>query len=596
MVLELSEIFGEPPRPLSPPPFPDSNPSRMGAGLENLGNTCFLNSVLQCFTHTVQLVQSLRSLDHATPCRGEDEGGFCVLCAVREHVEDSLASSGGVVSPWKLVENLNHFCSSFQRYQQEDAHEFLQCLLDRLCSCVEFSLQDKPSSSLNNSFIKQIFGGRLRSRLKCCNCGHCSDTFEPLIDLSLEIEGVDTLSTSLESFTKVEKIGDVEEKFTCGNCKEEVVAEKQLKIDQAPAVSVLHLKRFKSDGLYVEKINEFVKFPLELDLQPFISDPSGDYNGGLKYDLYAVLVHIGISSDSGHYFCYIRSSPDSWHRLDDSKVVRVSEDDVLKQEAYILFYKRQGSPWFLNLMETQKTCLECSNASTSPRSVLDGTESAAVPSLSGDGSSGSEGDEDIDAPSAPPPKSSSPYILPKEPTGSWRCCETSEGDESINAPSTPPPRSSSPDMLPKEPTASEPTSEVLKDGRGKKSLSRLLSTRHALVDVGYQNPEVHLSQEELKRPPSKVLEDGRVKQSLNRLLRGMPNSRSTQLLPYISPQSEGSMNRTKKRRVSPPSDIPHSREEAFRTPPPSRWNIHKAVTQSLASGGDSNLVLQFDSI
>lgn len=99
-----------------------------------------------------------------------------------------------------------------------------------------------------------------------------------MIDLSLEIEGVDTLSTSLESFTKVEKIGDVEEKFTCGNCKEEVVAEKQLKIDQAPAVSVLHLKRFKSDGLYVEKINEFVKFPLELDLQPFISDPSGDYN------------------------------------------------------------------------------------------------------------------------------------------------------------------------------------------------------------------------------------------------------------------------------------------------------------------------------
>lgn len=144
--------------------------------------------------------------------------------------------------------------------------------------------------------------------------------------------------------------------------------------------------------------------------------------------------------------------------------------------------------------------------------------------------------------------------------------------------------------------ASEPTSEVLEDGRRKKSLSRLLSARHALVDVGYHIPEVHLSREELKRPASKVLEDGRVKQSLNRLLRGMPNSRSTQLLPYISPQSEGSMNRTKKRRVSPPSDIPHSREEAFRTPPPARWNIHKAVTQSLASGGDSNLVLQFDSI
>lgn len=41
----------------------------------------------------------------------------------------------------------------------------------------------------------------------------------------------------------------------------------------------------------------------------------------LKYELYAIVEHIGFSSTSGHYFCFIRSSPDTWHRLDDSKVI-----------------------------------------------------------------------------------------------------------------------------------------------------------------------------------------------------------------------------------------------------------------------------------
>lgn len=167
--------------------------------------------------------------------------------------------------------------------------------------------------------MKQAFGGRLVSKLRCCNCGHCSDTYETLIDLSLEIEDVDSVDTALESFTKVEKIEDSETKFTCEKCKEQVSIEKQLVLDKAPTVAALHLKRFKTDGSLVEKIDKYVSFPLELDLHAYADNSQTD-NVEMKYDLYAVIVHIGFSYCSGHYYSFIRSAPNEWYKFDDSKV------------------------------------------------------------------------------------------------------------------------------------------------------------------------------------------------------------------------------------------------------------------------------------
>ncbi|KAG5523856.1 hypothetical protein RHGRI_030750 [Rhododendron griersonianum] len=347
----------------------DTKPAMVGAGLANLGNTCFLNAILQCFTHTVPLVQGLKSSDHPSPCDRETEG-FCVLCALRSLIELSLTSKGRVVSPWRLFDNLNYISSDFRRFQQEDAHEFLQCLLDRLESCCTYSKTRDTCSSEDENLVKRVFGGCLISKLQCCNCGHCSDTYEPLIDLSLEIENVSNLPSALESFTKVEKIEDSETKFTCENCKEEVSLEKQLMLDRAPSVAAFHLKRFKNYGSNVEKIDKHVEFPLELDLLPYIDD-SQNNDVELKYDLYAIVVHSGFSSTSGHYYCFIRSGPDSWYRLDDSKVTRVREEYVLSQEAYILFYAKQGTPWFSSLMETVKASLDPYIPSNSPNSVLD---------------------------------------------------------------------------------------------------------------------------------------------------------------------------------------------------------------------------------
>ncbi|GER43696.1 ubiquitin carboxyl-terminal hydrolase [Striga asiatica] len=341
-------------------PYRHDRPAAIvGAGLENLGNTCFLNAVMQCFIHTVPLLHGVLSDKHSD-C---DKESFCLVCAMRWLINHSLTRRNGPVAPLRLVDNLSYFSSGFKRFQQEDAHEFLQCFLERLESC--------NVSSESDNVVNQIFGGRLVSKLKCCSCGHCSDTYEPSIDLSLEIGDADNLLTALQSFTKVEKIEDPDTKFTCEKCKEQVSIEKQLSFDKAPTVALFQLKRFKNDGCLVHKIDKHVAFPLDMDLQPFTSGGNNS-TMELKYVLYAVVVHVGMTSTSGHYYSFIRLSPEMWCKFDDSRVELVSEDYVLSQEAYILYYAKEDTPWFSNFVETQEYFnLDSKAWDASPKSVLD---------------------------------------------------------------------------------------------------------------------------------------------------------------------------------------------------------------------------------
>jgi ubiquitin carboxyl-terminal hydrolase 36/42 len=89
----------------------------------------------------------------------------------------------------------------------------------------------------------------------------------------LEIDQVDDLIVALESFTKVEQIGDVENKLTCERCNVEVCKDKRLLLAKAPDVLTLQLKRFTTLDSSVEKIDKHVSYPSELDLKPFHSNP-----------------------------------------------------------------------------------------------------------------------------------------------------------------------------------------------------------------------------------------------------------------------------------------------------------------------------------
>ncbi|XP_040922713.1 ubiquitin carboxyl-terminal hydrolase 42 [Toxotes jaculatrix] len=301
---------------------------RIGAGLQNMGNTCFLNSALQCLTYTPPFANYMLTREHSKTCH---EPGFCMMCTMQNHIIQVFANSGNVIKPIGVLNELKRIAKHFRYGSQEDAHEFLRYTVDAMQkSCLPGTKLDRQTQA--TTFIHQVFGGYLRSRVKCLNCKAVSDTFDPFLDITLEIKTAPSVSKALEQFVKPEQL-DGENAYKCTKCKKMVTASKRFTIHRSSNVLTLSLKRFAnfSGG----KITKDVKYPEYLDLRPFMSQSQGEPQ---VYGLYAVLVHSGFSCHAGHYFCYIKGSNGQWYQMNDSSVSISDIRSVLNQQAYVLFY------------------------------------------------------------------------------------------------------------------------------------------------------------------------------------------------------------------------------------------------------------------
>ncbi|KAF1540537.1 Ubiquitin carboxyl-terminal hydrolase 42, partial [Eudyptula albosignata] len=270
---------------------------RAGAGLHNLGNTCFLNSVLQCLTYTPPLANYLLSWEHSQSCHQQ---GFCMMCIMEAHVNKVLHSSASAIQPWTVVNVLTRIGEHFQLGMQEDAHEFLHYTVDAMQRACLSGSSDLDISSQATTIVHQIFGGFLRSRVTCLSCRAVSDSYEAFLDVPLDVKTASSVTAALEDFVKPEQL-DGENCFKCSKCDKMVATTKRFTIHHMPKVLTVYLKRF--EDFTGRKISKVVEYPEYLDLWPYKSQTAGE---PLLYALYAVLVHSGGSCHAGHYFCYTK--------------------------------------------------------------------------------------------------------------------------------------------------------------------------------------------------------------------------------------------------------------------------------------------------
>jgi len=343
-------------------------------GLRNLGNTCFMNSVLQCLSNTRALLEfSLNDKYSSDINKSTSSMKGQLISAFARLLQDLWkSSSDGCVSPSSFKSAVAKFAPRFTGYAQQDAQEFLRYLLQGLAEDVN-RVTSKPKPVIVNddeedklpdlekaanswkrylryedSRIGEIFVGQLKSTLKCTTCGWTSTTFDPFWDLSLPLpkafasrgsDGGNSIHSCLALFTK-EEILDGDERPKCGQCKQRRKCTKSFTIQRFPRVLVLHLKRFSggTGSFRGAKLSTLIDFPHALDLSDFASD-SKALTARPRYNLYAVSNHSG-STHSGHYTAYCRHPySGGWYYYNDSRVTKHSKGSVCSAEGYVLFYE-----------------------------------------------------------------------------------------------------------------------------------------------------------------------------------------------------------------------------------------------------------------
>lgn len=329
----------------------NSNPkrkiNRTPLGLKNLGNSCYLNSVLQCLTYTPPLANFCLKFKHTSLCdlaaSERDRKSDCPFCILERRIVRSLCSDLTLDAPSKLTNCLRLFADHFRLGRQEDAHEFLRYVIDACHNtCLRLKKlhhhRRKPVATEGfegNSVVKDIFGGALQSQVKCLLCGKESNKVDEIMDISLDVMHSASLKEALHKFFQAEVL-DGNNKYKCDNCKKLVSAKKQMSILQAPNVLVIQLKRF--EGIFGGKIDKAIAFEEVLVLSSYMckatQDPYPEYN------LFASIVHSGFSPDSGHYYAYIKDAMNRWYCCNDSFVSLSTLKEVLSEKVYILFFSR----------------------------------------------------------------------------------------------------------------------------------------------------------------------------------------------------------------------------------------------------------------
>ena len=310
-------------------------------GLNNIGNTCWGNSLLQVFAKIQPLRVWLRQ--HETIADDDSHHDeHCCLCYMAGDLRRLSTSLVNEPFAPRCMLSRARWNAAYAGVEQQDANEACISLL-QACDKVDqdvLALLSKDVEELRTASAKHatpfciIFGGLQRTDTHCPACLNRRQVFEVFSMLQVPIpdEEQPSIESALAQYLAIDRLAlddtcqfPKADQTPCGAIGRRST---QNSIERWPSVLTIGMKRFDNR---LQKISK----PLSLQLTLVVT-------GGITYDLRGVVVHHGATLDVGHYGAYVCGLDGRWfYCSDELKPRHVSLTEVISSQAYLLFYERR---------------------------------------------------------------------------------------------------------------------------------------------------------------------------------------------------------------------------------------------------------------
>lgn len=268
-------------------------------GLQNMGNTCFINSSLQLLLNCPLLVNQIIESNNEN------------LKKYKQTFEDYFRKTTNTLGPYILYKRYQKLNSNYAGISQEDAHEYLTFIIDDI---------DELSKDID---VKNLFKISLISKVNCEECDNFSKVIISEKMLSLSIDNCETLDDCFKKLYKKESL-DNDNKWFCDKCNKKVCSYKEICINKISKYLIICLNRFIFDKNNIIKNNNNILF---------------SKNIFTNYELIGIIYHMG-NINGGHYICSITRDGKKWFLIDDINIIETTYEKLEKinNNAYILLY------------------------------------------------------------------------------------------------------------------------------------------------------------------------------------------------------------------------------------------------------------------
>ena len=324
-------------------------------GLYNFGLNCYMNSLLQCFFY----IKELREFFINTEFKENQ-----ITCKALANVMKGLESDDGksYFEPREFKTLIGKKNKLFEGCKAADVKDLFFNLIDSIMFELDedFNPEESESPEINfndknclfketekeinkENIINKLFVGYYIYEYECKKYNIPVYSFQNESFLLFELTKIkkyfenigDNGKLSIEKCLKYYSREQSNSSFYCNKCQDEQFGKAREKIYRPPEILTIILDRGKG-----KKFEEEVEIKKTLDLKDWIAEEDYEYN--TTYNLICISTHKGSSSSSGHYIACCQTDKDKniFYYFSDTYVHKISEENLFKDEPYLLFYKR----------------------------------------------------------------------------------------------------------------------------------------------------------------------------------------------------------------------------------------------------------------